>query len=188
MSTLDLAQVLQTPGRLCIGPTTLTTTFPYGGTALGSTREIRVVRTTGYYDVDAEELGGQVVESVWSGENYALGCYFRQWDETALGTVLENTTTGSTSKRVTVKHWMDNSGGTEPGALLSARSVKLLFVPDDPDRNRAVIFYRALPRTADVVEHFMNIRNRVETPAVFLAIPDSQSRVYRCDFIRDLSV
>jgi len=188
VSTADLSQVLQTPGRLCIGPTSFSGSFPYGGTALGSTREIRVIRTSGYFDVTAEELGEQVVESVWCGEQYALGCYFRQWDETALGTVLENTTTGTTSKRVTVKHWMDNSGGTEPGALLSARSVKLLFVPDDPDRNRAVIFYRALPRTADVVEYFQNIRNRVETPAVFLAIPDATSRVCRIDFIRDLAV
>lgn len=188
MSTADLSQVLQTPGRLCIGPTSLTGSFPYGGTALGSTSKIVITRTSGYYDVEAEELGGTVVESVWCGEQYALGCYFRQWDETALGTVYENTTTGTTSKRVTIKHWLDNSGGTEPGALLSARSVKLLFVPDDPDRNRAVIFYRALPRTADVVEYFQNVRNRIETPAVFLAIPDASSRVMRMDFLRDLSV
>jgi hypothetical protein len=188
MSTADLAQVLQTPGRLCISPTSLSGSFPYGGTSLGSVREIRVARTSGYYDVSAEELGGQVVESVWSGENYALGCYLRQWDETALGTVFENTLTTGTSKHVAVKHWMDASGGTEPGGLLSARSVKLLFVPDDTDRNRSVIFYRALPRLAEVTEILMNVRNRVEFPAVFLAIPDATSRVCRIDFLRDLAV
>lgn len=188
MSAADLNYVLQVPGRLCVGPTDLTAAFPHGGTALGEVYRAAVVHTEGWFDVEAEEYGHQVVESVWSGEQYALTAILRQFDETAIGTVFPNTVTGTTSKRVGVKHWLDVASPVRPGHLASSRQVKLLFSPLDPDRNRAVIFYRALPRTADQKRMALSVIERLEVPVAFIAIPDATYRTTRIDFLKELSV
>lgn len=191
MSTSDLAQVTSAPGRLCINPTDLTLAFPHGGTSLGEVGEIGITIASGFYDIDAEEFGGRIVESVWTGENVWLACTLRQWDETAVGTIFPNTTTGTLSKRVGLKGWEQVASPVRPGSLLSARSVKLLFSPLDPQRNRAAIFYRALPKAPETAALDAMITSRQAFKGcVFLAIPDASSpaRVHRIDFLKDLSV
>lgn len=188
MSTADLNQSLSAPGRLVINPTSLSGSFPYGGTQIGEVRDVRVVITGGWFDVEAEEFGGAIVESVWSGENVALGCYLRQFDETAVATVFPNTKTGTTTKRVAVTHYMDAASPVRPGHLLSSRGVKLLFVPFDVDRVRAVYFSRALPRTNESVALQRALGVREEIPALFLAIPNASGKVYQIDFIREITL
>jgi hypothetical protein len=188
VATSDLHQVLQVPGRLCINPTSLTSAFPHGGTALGTVHQVGVQIASGFFDVTAEEFGDQVVESIFTGEQWGLAAVLRQFDEDAIAAVFPNTTTGTTSKRVTVRHWSDASSPNRPGHKLSGRSVKLLFSPLDSDRNRAVIFYRALPRVAEQLELMHAVDRRVEVPVVFLAIPDATMRVARSDFLRDMAV
>lgn len=188
MSAADLNQALSAPGRLVINPTDLTATYPYGGTQLGETREVRAILTGGWFDVEAEEYGGAIVESVWSGENVALGCFLRQFDETAVATVFPNTKTGATTKRVAITHWMDAASPVRPGHLLSARGVKLLFVPFDVDRIRCVYFSRATPRTNEVVALEKALGTREQTPAVFLAIPSAAAKVYQIDFLREITL
>ena len=189
MSARDINQVLQSPGRLCINPTDLTIAFPHGGTELGAVYRAYCQQTTGYFDVHAEEFGGAIVESIWSGENFAFGAILRQWDETAIGTVFPNTVTGSTTARVGLKHWSDAASPVRPGHLLSGRSVKLLFSPDDPVNCRAVILYRALPKVTESLTLALRLNERQEIPVLFVAIPDAaSSRVARVDFLKELSV
>lgn len=189
MATADLNQCLAVPGRLCINPTDLTTAFPHGGTALGEVYGARGMFTSGYFDVTAEEYGNRVVESVYSGENIAFAAILRQWDEAAVGAVFPNTTaSGTKSQRVSVKGWEDAASPVRPGHLASGRSVKLLFSPLDSDRCRALILYRALPRVADSLDLRFQLNVRQEIPVMFLGIPDTSSRVFRVDFLRDLAV
>ncbi len=188
MSTADLNQALTAPGRLCVNPTSLSGSFPYGGTALGETRGIQVRIFGGYFDVEAEEFGGAIVESVWSGENVALGGYLRQFDETAIGKVFPNTAVGTTTKRVGMRHWMDASTPSRPGHLLSSRSCVLLWVPLDVDRVRSVILYRALPAVEAQLTLSKALGAREEIPFVFSGIPDSTMRVYKMDFLREISL
>ena len=190
MSTADLNQALTAPGRLVINPTDKTAAFPYGGTQLGEVREVRTVITGGWFDVEAEEFGGAIVESVWSGENIALGCYLRQFDETAGATVFPNTKTTGTSKRVAITSYNDAASPVRPGHLLSSRGVKLLFVPFDVDRVRCVYFNRALPRTNESMTLQRALGIREEIPALFLAVPKSSSSMltYQIDFLRDLTL
>lgn len=188
MSTADLHQSLTAPGRLVINPTDKTAAFPYGGTQLGEVRDVRAVITGGWFDVEAEEYGGTIVESVWSGENVALGCFLRQFDETAVATVFPNTKTGTTTKRVAITHYMDAASPVRPGHLLSSRGVKLLFVPFDVDRVRCVYFSRALPRTNEAATLQRALGVREEIPALFLAIPSASAKVYQIDFLRELTL
>lgn len=188
MATADLNQVLQVPGRLCISPTDLTTAFPHGGTALGEVYQATAMQTSSWFDVRAEEFGGIPVDSVFSGESWVFGAVLRQFDETAIGTVFPNTVTGTTTKRVGIKSWFDAASPVRPGTLGSSRSVKLLFSPLDSDRNRAVIFYRAMPRVADTMALALAFNKRVEVPVLFVAMPDASSRLVRIDFLKELSV
>ena len=188
MATADLNQVMQVPGRLCIGPTDLTTAFPHGGTALGEVYQAVATQTSSWFDVRAEEFGGIPVDAVFSGESWVFGAVLRQFDETAIGTVFPNTVTGTTTKRVGIKSWLDAASPVRPGALASSRSVKLLFSPLDPIRNRAVIFYRAMPRVTETLNLALAFNKRVEVPVLFVAMPDATSRLVRVDFLKELAV
>lgn len=188
MATADLNQCLQVPGRLVINPTSLSAAYPYGGTELGAVHQVGVRRTSASFDITATEYGSAIVETVQGGENWVLGAYLRQFDEDAIAAVFPNTSTGATSKRVKVTHWMDDASPVRPGSLGSARSVKLLFVPYDTDRSRAVYFYRALPRVEEQWEMALAVDARVEVPVLFVAIPDASARVAVVDFLRDITL
>lgn len=188
MATADLNQCLQVPGRLVINPSDLSAAYPYGGTDLGAVHNIVARRTSGTFDVTASEYGGAVVESIQGGENWVLGAYLRQYDNDAISTVFPNTATGTSTKRPGVKHWLDAASPVRPGALGSARSVKLLFAPYDVDRCRAVYFYRALPRVEETWEMSLSVDTRVEVPVLFVAIPDASLRCVVNDFLREITL
>lgn len=188
MATADLHAVLQVPGRLVVNPTSLSAAYPYGGTELGSVHQIGVRRVAATYDVTAMEYGGAIVESIQGGENWALAAYLRQFDNDAIAAVFPNTTTGTSTKRVAVSHWMNAASPVRPGSLVSSRSVKLLFVPYDVDRHRAVYLYRALPRVEETWEMALAVDTRVEVPVVFVAIPDTGGKVATIDFIREITL
>lgn len=188
MAAADLNQCLAAPGLLCMNPTDLTAAFPHGGTALGEVYMARALFTSAYFDITAEEYGNRAVDSVYSGENIAFSCVLRQFDESAVAAVFPNTATGTTSQRVSVKGWEDAASPVRPGHLGSSRSVKLLFSPLDPDRCRALILYRALPRVGESLDLRFAFDARQEVPALFLAIPDASGRCWRLDYMRDLAV
>jgi len=188
MATADIHTVLQVPGRLVINPTNLSAAYPYGGTELGAVHQIAARRVAATYDIAAMEYGGAIVEAVQGGENWAVGAYLRQFDNDAIAAVFPNTSTGTTTKRVGVKHWMNAGSPVRPGSLLSARSVKLLFVPYDVDRHRAVYLYRALPRVEEVWEMALAVDSRVEVPVLFVGIPDSNGKVAVVDYLREITL
>lgn len=191
MAAADLNLVLASPGNLCVNPTDLSLPFPHGGTALGSVREPFVDAAPSWFDVTAEEYGGQVVESIFCGESFLIRGFLRYDDPDALSTLNPNTKTGARSKAPGIRHWLDAqvAGDTTfyPGMKASDRAVKLLFSPLDTSRSKAVLLYRALPR-AEVSSVPRAFGGKVERPFLFLAIPDSTLRVYRDDFLVELAL
>jgi len=189
VSARDLNDVVQVPGRLCINPTNLATDFPHGGTELGTVRECYVEDLTTTWEVRAEEYGGEVVESVYTGSGYAFGCILRQFDDTALSTIFPNTVLGTVTQRRGI-YWPQKTGGSavREGHLLSSRSVKLLFSPLDSVRNRAVYFFRALPRVAETARVMLSFKDRAEIPVIFLAIRDSAGQGTAIDFLKNITL
>lgn len=191
MSARDLNSVVQAPGRLCINPTSLglQQAFPHGGTELGVVRDAYLEDFTATWNVSAEEYGGETVDSVWTGTNYAFGCLLRSFDDTALQTVFPNTVVGTYTRRRGVYH-PQKTGQTavREGHLLSSRSVVLLFSPLDSVRNRAVLFYRALPKV--LVNHRIQLgfRDRAEVGVVFEAIRDTSGRGVAVEFLKELTL
>ena len=70
MATAATRNILRIPGRLCVGPTDLTTAFPHGGTALGVTRALEFRFGYRTYNATAEEFGGVTTRAYYTGAQY----------------------------------------------------------------------------------------------------------------------
>ena len=81
-----LARVIRNPGRLCLGPTTTTGSFPYGGVSLGFHRDAEIVWVTEYVETH-DPMSGRIVEVGRRGVEYpVIYCSLEgwQWDEDAV--------------------------------------------------------------------------------------------------------
>lgn len=190
MGARDPRKIAAVPGRLVKDPTSLATTFPYGGTVLGTYRDVVFRPAPTYFEVIAEEYGSAVADVVYMGEAPFVACVLRHFDEEALAAYFPNlTSTGTVTKRKgVVGPSPDPAATVRAGASLSSRSLKLLFVPDDPDRNRALVIYKAIPRVAESVEVAFQFDRTQEVPVIFTGIPDATGRGYALHFLRDMTL
>lgn len=184
MASPDVIRVLNAPGRLCYAPSSLSSAFPHGGTALGTTRLGRLIRHGRYHPIRDEAFGSEIRDVVWSGENYTFACLLREWDDDALGVLFPNTSTGSVSQHKVVA----TPGSNRPGLLLSEKKVVLLFSPDDPERVPATLLYAALPMFDETTEWDLAFGKRLETACVFTATRDSSDRIHKTAMLKDLAL
>lgn len=184
MATADLTEVLNVPGRLSWNPTSVTTAYPHGGTALGSTRGVLARRAGVYRELRDEAFGSEIYDVVWAGENWALACVFRQYDADAIARLFPNTSTGTTAKRPLVS----SPGSNRPGYLMSNAAGKLLFSPFAVDRAPSVLFYNAIPLPDETLELSAAFDKRLEYGGVFVATRDSSDRIAKVGFLRDLTL
>jgi hypothetical protein len=182
----DLNTVLNAPGRLCWNPTNLATAFPHGGTALGATHKTMLSRADRRTEIRDEAFGAEVSDVVWCGENWAIACVLRSYDNDALATVFPNTSAGATSGHKIVGGV--TSSNNRPGLLMSGLAGKLLFSPLDPDRVPAVLFYKAVPLTEETLQINLALDKRYEIGAVFLSIRHATLGTYQHGFLKDLTV
>lgn len=190
MSTRAVGKVLRAPGRLSIDPTDpdLSGAFPYGGTALGYSIEVTKRVQTDHFTIIAEEFGGAPVEMLERGEFHLVAGFFSAWDPDVVSTLFPNTRTGLRQNNPVIQH--QHNGTRRAGMRLSDRAVKLVFTPDDPNRNPAWIVYRALPMV-DVARRLGYDRDEeLGVPFVFAGIPldDAEFNVGEDGFYLDLQV
>ena len=169
MATSSSAQSLRVPGRLVKDPTNLAAAFPYGGTELGLVRGLWIEPRPRYFEVTAEEYGGEPVELIELGWSVYVGTLFRAHDNDAVSAVWPNTATGSSSGDEVIE-W---PGTVRAGGKLASRSFKLLYVPRDVGNHPAALIYKALP----TLEVGMRMVDRITTewryPVEFLALRDT---------------
>jgi hypothetical protein len=188
MGTPKGRQLAKIPGKIILDPTDLDAADPYGGTEFGFTRD----QDFGFGQKDrpirAEEFGC-VVESVLGRAEPIFAAVLRTWDDDALATVFPDTETGS-SGRVIVHGRVKGSGVVRPGALVSGRAVKVLFVPESPDRYPWLILYRALPAIAETASLRLAVDESLGIGVVFRAIPDTSDpvRLYDIGYRGDLTL
>lgn len=184
MGSPDVLRVINVPGRLCYGPSSLATAFPHGGTAIGTTRAGKLIRYATEKEIRDEAFGTEIRDVVLSGENYAFACILREWDDDAIALMFPNTAAGAVSQHKVV----ETPGSNRPGLLLSAKKVVLLFSPDDPERVPATLLYAALPRIAKQQEWDTAFGKRWETTVSFTAVRDSSSRIHKTGMLKDLAL
>lgn len=174
MATPNVRDITTIPGRLCMNPTSLTSSYPGGGTGLGIVQDIALEIEQPYKFVQAEEFGGQTVESIITREGCALGAILRSWDPDALALLFPNTSVGATSGQRKVAA----PGSIRPGENLSSRSCVLVFWPDDPDRHPFFVMRRALPAVKETMSVALRIDQEYGVPAMFFGIQDTSGRLY----------
>jgi hypothetical protein len=184
MATPAARRLLRAPGRLVAGPSSLSGSFPYGGTALGASRAVILKSYGAYYPVTAAELGGEPVEYLERGEIWGCQAFMRGADDDALAALFPNTAAGATTQHKVVS----GPGTNKAGFRVSARSVVLLFVPDDITRAPAWILYRACPMPAEPTDIQQSAKEEYGFDARFMGIRDTSSRVIAIGRLEDLSL
>lgn len=184
MATPSPRRLLFAPGRLVANPSSLATTFPYGGTALGSSRAVILKSYGAYYPVTAAELGGEPVEYLERAAVWGCQAFLRGQDDDAIAALFPNTAAGTTTQHRVISE----PGSNKAGFRVSARSLVLLFVPDDLTRADAWLLYRALPLLSEPTEIHQSAKEEYGFPALFMGIRDSSARVLSQGRIEDLSL
>jgi hypothetical protein len=184
MATYDVRRVLRVPGRLCINPTNLANAFPCGGTDLGAVRGIELRQDAPYYALTAEEFGFEPVEYLERGTVWGLSCVLRGWDANAIATLFPNTSTGTTTGEKVIAE----PGSVRAGIVISGRSVKLAFVPDNADGAPTVLLYKALPLIAVPFQIDLSRHQEMVLTVAFVGIRDASARVMAMGMRRDLTL
>lgn len=182
MAAPDPTTVFRAPGTLIINP--VNTTAPtYGGTILGVAHRSRLILQTVEDEIDAEEYGGEVVETLYRHRDVRALVLIRGWDNDAITTLFGNTTLPVSGKRLI----------TEPGAthgagdLGTSRAVKLLFAPQDA-RHPAWYLPRALPQLEETNELNWSIANELNLAAVFRGVRNAAGVTHQIGLLTDMTL
>jgi len=186
MSSPNLSSVLNVPGRLCYGPTSLDTAYPHGGTSIGSVHKVAIVPVQTRKEIKNEAFGQEVSEVIWCGENMVLAAVVRQYDAEAVALLFPNTSIGSVTQQRVISG--PTTSTNRPGFMLSEKAVVLLFSPLDPDRTPAILFYRAIPMMEESARMELALQKRFEIGTVFISTRDATGRTYSIGFLKDLSL
>lgn len=176
MASASTPSIIRVPGRLIWNPTDLGRAEPYGGTYLGTVREIEFTPNVAYYDVTDEALGA-VTDSIYLGQQPCqLKGTVRYPDEDMLLTAAPDADS-SGSQGV---HWFFNpSSGLRPGTSLYNTMVgKLLFAPKAADDHPMIIIYKAMPMISPAAAMRFSRSKEWGLEVIFRGSLDSSGRVY----------
>ena len=194
MGTSHPRNMRRLKGRLVLGPTDLTTTFPYGGTELGLCRSASFVFGIKYAPIQAEEFGGNAVEWVYQTESAVLSAVLREYDDDMVSSLFINGERGfetdgtktTASGKPVIKG--DIQGAIKPGGVVTAKIIKLLFAPDDEDHHEFLVMYNALPMIEEASQMKLTAADWAEIGVVFHAVPDSAGKLYQFGRKTDISL
>lgn len=179
-----VGRILKAPGRLVIGPTSLSQPFPYGGTSLGKARQCALVPIGSSYLVQCEATGGPS-DILRARHRYVFACFLRGWDDDAVRLLLpEGYEKGAETQHAVFSVPGERMAGTSE--LDDARS--LLFVPDDTIHAPAVIMYRAVVEWTDGAELAFRRQDELGLPLTVECMPDASDRILQIGRIEDLTL
>ena len=174
MATAVTRNILYMPGRLYSDPTDLSIAAPYGGTALGVTRNMQFRFNAEYKPATAEEWGNSVVEIFYGGMSPVLGATLREFDAAALAAVFLDTEVGDPSGKTSINIRADSN---RAGTRISTKSMKLLFVPRASVRQPAILLRDALPIVGDDAAIALAMNEEVGINVLWYARPDTNEDV-----------
>ena len=160
MAAQNPLNVLYNPGTLVKDPTNFAAAYPYGGTILGTCRDVIfrpniVVRERG-----TEEYGEQVTGLLYVGERSLLTAVLIDYDIAMIQTAFRGTSTGTSGKAV-----INYVPSTHFGANLP--TIKLLFAPFDATRNPAIYMKDAQPLPQLTEEYQLAMDKEFGIPVAF---------------------
>ncbi len=181
------ANFLRVSGRVCFGPTDLSTEYPHGGTDLGRIRNAIFTFKEDAQEIRAEEFGGATVDYVWQGYRGALACVFREWDIAAMQQSCPNTSTGSSGQVLISGQVFGTTADTPVGSLVSDRAIKLLVSPRDP-AHPGLLLYEAFPMLEESSRMQISIGADFGLAAVFRSSHKSTGETFQAGLIEDMTL
>ena len=176
------------PGRLAYGCTDLTTAWPHGGTGLGFTSRVEVVRDGPLEEIPDGAHGVLTKDLVYGGERVSLNGILRDWDADALGQVFPNVATGGTTGFPLIQ-----GGGTvRAGYLYSTRVTVVVFTPQslidgNEDIHEMVVLYAALPHVEQQARMMLDLQGERAVPVSYVATARAAGDTYEIGRRRDLT-
>lgn len=185
MGTPAASQVLRMPARLVASPTSMAGTFPFGGTALGETRDIKVRWGFEVGMIVDEGASDPHFAGVATGFALVASCRLRAVDPDALLKVFLNTKLGTWNDRKVYESAKSaNVGYKRPGAAVEKGNFALLIAPLDESRHPFFILYNAMPILAPDAEIDYSRAREVGIQVGFHAACDNDSTLRRFDWGR----
>lgn len=186
MATPDFERLTRSRGELIVAPTSLSTARPHGGTSLGIVSKVRFQPGDRWIDVPAEDRGGEIQESYYVPDRAVLRATLRSpSDDDVKQRVWPNSASGS----VTGKRVASAPGTVRPGFKASTRTVVLLWSPDEPLVDDALILYKAHLRL--VREHELAYgldEEKVLVVEVVLMLGEGSDRLWKEGLLEDLTL
>lgn len=161
-------------GRMIANPTSADSSAAYGGTELGTVGAVALRPRTRSAPHRREDLGGQVSDLVYLGDDVDAICVFNGWDSDALAKI-HHSTSGT----------LVTLGAKTVGSWLGADEFALLYAPEDA---AAPGFY--LPRVVRMHERleipfsgFLPVAHAMR----FLGLPPASGNLGRIGLIANLT-
>ena len=183
MAAPDIRAALQVPGKLCYGPSDLTTAYPHGGTALGEVGQVAVSPNYTVRLITYETYGTEVTEVIHTGESWVIAFALRTWDNDAISTIFPNSAAGATTKYRVIH----GAGTNAAGYTLSSKSVVLCFSPENIDLSPMVMMYKATPLVDETARLALRRGTNLDFPLMFRCLRDSSDKSVRMGLRADLS-
>jgi hypothetical protein len=148
MSTPAASQVVRMPARLVASPTgsVLSGAFPYGGTALGETRDLKILYGFKIGQIHDEGFADEKFGGVRMSHGIVASCLLRAVDADAFSRVFMNSKVGTwNDRKVYEAPKSTDTGYKRPGSKWEDAGFKLLIAPFDEARHQFFVLYNALP-------------------------------------------
>lgn len=185
MASGDVSRVLRAPGRLVVNPTDLNVDFPHGGVEVGKTRLVVLTTFNTSVRIECEGLGNEPSDILERTSRYVFSCFIRAWDDDAIERFFSsNFVQGGVSG-----HSLLREPGTRvAGASALGRAVRLLYVPDDPISNPAVMIYRGVPDWSENAELAFQRQEELGLPITIECVRGGSGKILEVGRLADVSL
>lgn len=166
--------VKRVSGRLLANPTQAFAggTYPYGGTELGRVQDVELEPLSQQVVIEYELLG-KVGAVINPGIRWRFRATLRGFDDDALALLFASS---SAAGELSQHRGLDVPGTLEVGGSADARSLLLVYVPDDPTDHPAIILWAAYPDWSDGARMRFDHRYDLTLPVVCECVEDSDGR------------
>jgi hypothetical protein len=188
VSTPDISKIFSVPGRLSHSPTSLSTAYPHGGTAIGSVGKFTPYPRDPSFPLRAVEWGNAVYDVVEGGHDWVFTAELREvLDADALAAIFPCYAAGASGGPIlTVRAGTDSQ---RAGVVLGASfSRVVLFTPTAEDDHPWLIIRRAVPAIQATAELALRGNDELRWPVMWYATPDSNKAVLDFGLRRDLTL
>lgn len=165
MAQSNINALLRVPGRLCLAPSNMSGSFPFGGTDLGLVADVVVVPGQVTKELREEGLGVVTKHGIGLGEAVKIRLAVRSLEQ-GHGSHFFVAATGDVTGEESIIH---NPVANPPGGVVA--TVSLMFCPFDETQD-----FVWLPAAAPHVDEAAELAKSIRREGFFFAVFDATPR------------